>query len=65
MNTRLKEYRLMAVNMFISYWNDYLTVSCFAEAYNITEHQALRLILLGRAKYNKNAEYFKSWGVVK
>ncbi len=58
----LKSYRLKADSLFIIYWNDYLTVSRFAEDYDLTEHQANRLIKLGRAKHNKMANQFKSWG---
>ena len=34
--------------MYLDYFNNFLSVSCFAEYYGITEAQAERVIALGR-----------------
>lgn len=42
--------------LFRFYWNDFLTVSYFAEYHGLTETRANRLINAGRRAHNLNAE---------
>ncbi len=53
---RVKQYRIKCIDMFLSYWCDFLTLARFAEYFEITEHQAIRIINLGRAKHDRNCE---------
>ena len=38
--------------MFLDYWNNFLTISRFAEYYNISVARANRIILLGKIYHN-------------
>jgi len=41
------------IELYLSYVNDFLTVSCFAEYYCMTEEKAHRIINAGRYLNNK------------
>jgi uncharacterized protein (UPF0262 family) len=45
--------------MFRQYWNDYLTIDCFAEAYNVSKPFMFRAINIGRKLHNKEADRLK------
>ena len=49
MKTRLKL-------MFREWWNQYLTIECFAEAKGLTKEVAYRMINIGRKLHNIEAE---------
>jgi hypothetical protein len=49
-----KTSRLKIVNLYLDYWNNFLTVSRFAEYYNLPEKKANRVINTGRLIFNKN-----------
>lgn len=49
----MKYYRANTAMLYLRYWNDYLTIECFAEHHCITTHQAKRLINIGRAHYER------------
>lgn len=40
--------------LYLRWFNDYLTISKFAEHHEISEQQATRLINIGRVKYNRS-----------
>ncbi len=42
--------------MFREYWNDYLTIDVYAQAYGIPKQKMYRIINLGRKLHNINAE---------
>lgn len=42
--------------MFREYWNDYLTIQNYAEAYGVTRDFMFRIINIGRKLHNKEAE---------
>ena len=42
--------------MFRQYWNDYLTINCFAEAYGVSKEFMYRAINIGRKLHNKEAD---------
>lgn len=47
------------MTMFREYWNDYLTVDAYAQAYGTTRENMYRIITLGRTLHNANAEKLK------
>jgi len=48
-------YGQYAIDFYLEYLNDYLTVAKIAEAHNISEQSANGLIARGRTLYSKNA----------
>lgn len=44
------------VEMYLDYWNNFLTVERFAEYYGITEEQAINII--NKGKEHCQAQYF-------
>ena len=40
------------IEMYLDYWNNFLTVERFAEYYGITKEQAITIINKGKEKYN-------------
>ncbi len=47
-------YRQHTIMLYLRWFNDYLTISKFAEHHEISEQQATRLINIGRVKYNRS-----------
>lgn len=47
------------IKMFREYWNDYLTIDTYAQAYGISKEKMYRIINLGRILHNANAEKLK------
>jgi len=41
------------IKMYLEWWNDFLTVSYFADYHGITESSANRIINIARALYNR------------
>lgn len=51
--TLMNYYRQHTIMLYLRWFNDYLTVSKFAEHHEISEHQANRLINIGREHNNR------------
>lgn len=43
-------------NIFMDWFNNFLTVECFANHYGFTEEKAMRVIALGRKVHNQKVE---------
>lgn len=43
-----------SAKMYRSYFNDFLTIKCFASCYNITVNQACDIINVGKASHEYN-----------
>ena len=53
----MKYYRENTIMLYSRYWAEYSTIGVFAEHHAITEHQARRLINIGRAKLIRRGIY--------
>ena len=42
------------IELYLMYWNNFLTVDAFAQYIQVSNANALRIIFLGRKLFNKN-----------
>ena len=48
------------INLYLDWWNNFLTVDRFASYYDLTIGQALRVIRLGRTLHEQNVRQFSN-----
>lgn len=59
-DTPFNKHQEYAIECFLDFFNDYLTVEKFAEHYGVTEKYAISLINEGNRLHELKVEHFKS-----